>query len=331
MLPRVAKRRANPNKNTLSVLRLPRRLPSHDDTAREKKSVTKKAYVAKHVPLSEFVRVRNHDYHLTVWGQRTSPVLFLLHGWGDCGASFQFLVDALSPGWCVIAPDWRGFGRTESSADVYFFPDYLADLDALLHALSPEQPATLIGHSMGGNIASLYSGVNPARVDALVNIEGFGLRDRGSDEAPARLRQWLGELRSPPEYRTYRHIDELRDRIMKRSPRLEPEKAAYVAELWSSTRDGSVVLRANPAHKLTNPVLYRREEARACWRSITARTLLVVGAETYATFRDGLTDVAACVPGPPPVATIANSGHMIHFEQPEALAGQIEAFLGMAH
>ena len=289
--------------------------------------MTKDVYAVKRTPRFEFVRIRDHDYHLTIWGERTSPVLFLLHGWGDCGASFQFVVDAMSPDWCVVAPDWRGFGRTKSRADAYFFPDYLADLDALLEVLSPDQATRLVGHSMGGNIASLYSGVFPERVDALVNIEGFGLQDRGSDEAPARYRQWLGELRSPPEYRVYRGIEELSQRIMKRSPRLAPEKAAYVAEAWSTTDAGSVNLKANPAHKLTNPVLYRRDEARACWRSITARTLLVVGAETHAAFRDGLADLVASVPDPPPVVTIENSGHMVHFEQSETLARQIEAFL----
>ena len=43
---------------------------------------------------------------------RAAPKLFLLHGWMDVGASFQFLVDALHGDWHVIAPDLRGFGRS---------------------------------------------------------------------------------------------------------------------------------------------------------------------------------------------------------------------------
>uniref|UniRef100_UPI002362DFF1 alpha/beta fold hydrolase n=3 Tax=Pseudomonadota TaxID=1224 RepID=UPI002362DFF1 len=80
------------------------------------------------------------------------PPLVLLHGWMDVGASFQFVVDALAGDREVIALDWRGFGLSEASgAGCYWFPDYLADLDALLDAVSPSAPVDLLGHSMGGN------------------------------------------------------------------------------------------------------------------------------------------------------------------------------------
>ena len=74
----------------------------------------------------------------------------MLHGWMDVGASFQFLVDALVRDWFVIAPDWRGFGRSEWCPDGYWFFDYLADLEALLDHYSPGEPACVVGHSLGG-------------------------------------------------------------------------------------------------------------------------------------------------------------------------------------
>ena len=49
---------------------------------------------------------------MLTWGDPSSPKLFLLHGWMDVGASFQFLVDALERDWFAIAPDLRGFGRS---------------------------------------------------------------------------------------------------------------------------------------------------------------------------------------------------------------------------
>jgi pimeloyl-ACP methyl ester carboxylesterase len=116
-------------------------------------------------------------YHVREWGADGAPQLFLLHGWMDVSASFQFLVDALSADWRVIAPDWRGFGLTEWRGDAYWFPDYLGDLDAILRFYSPEAAVTLIGHSMGGNVACLYAGVRPARVRRLVALDAFGLAD----------------------------------------------------------------------------------------------------------------------------------------------------------
>src|SRR5438105_12374359 len=104
---------------------------------------------------STTVPIRGLDYHLRTWGEADAPTLFMLHGWMDVGASFQFLVDALERNWHVIAPDWRGFGRSAWSPDGYWFADYLADLDALVDHFEPEKPTRLIGHSLGGNVVML--------------------------------------------------------------------------------------------------------------------------------------------------------------------------------
>ena len=58
--------------------------------------------------------------HLTRWGPPSSATeapVFLLHGWLDAGETFQFMVDAFKKDWPIIAPDWRGFGRSESRAN----------------------------------------------------------------------------------------------------------------------------------------------------------------------------------------------------------------------
>ena len=77
-----------------------------------------------------------------------------------------FLVDALPPDYAIVAPDWRGFGATvvPQQIDHFLFADYLLDLDYLLDQLSPQQPVDLVGHSMGGNIATQYAGLRPERI-----------------------------------------------------------------------------------------------------------------------------------------------------------------------
>ena len=97
-------------------------------------------YTPKRQARSHFYKLRGLDYHAHVWGEARAgqAPLLLVHGWMDVGASFQFLVDALADERHVIAPDWRGFGRTQAGAcDSYWFPDYLGDLDALIDAVSP--------------------------------------------------------------------------------------------------------------------------------------------------------------------------------------------------
>src|SRR5688572_5770071 len=123
---------------------------------------------------SEYHAIRGLRHHVRLWGQAGAPRLFLLHGWMDVSASFQFLVDCLSREWLVVAPDWRGFGLSEWTREGYWFADYYADLEAILDIYEPEIPARLVGHSMGGVIASIYSGIRPARVARLASLEGLG-------------------------------------------------------------------------------------------------------------------------------------------------------------
>src|SRR5688500_8047814 len=122
------------------------------------------SYLPRRPPQEETIELRYLKFHVRRWpGSNPEPIV-LLHGWGDTGETFQFVVDALSDRHTLVAIDHRGFGRTEWPQDGYWFPDYLADLDAWLDHLSPDASVTLIGHSMGGNLAGHYAGVRPERV-----------------------------------------------------------------------------------------------------------------------------------------------------------------------
>jgi pimeloyl-ACP methyl ester carboxylesterase len=283
---------------------------------------------------SLFVDVRGLRYHCRRWGDPRRPALFLLHGWMDVSASFQFLVDALRGDWHVIAPDWRGFGLSEWSRDrAYWFPDYFADLDALLDHFHAGAPAVLVGHSMGGNVAAMYAGIRPERVARLANLEGFGLAGTDPQQAPQRYARWLAELAGdPPSLRDYDSFEALAARLREGNARLGAERAAFLARHWGRARsDGRVELTSDPAHKLVNPVLYRLEEAEACWRNVAAPVLWVEGAESRITHPLKLTPQAlaarkACFRRLDE-RVIADAGHMVHHDQPERLAEAIEAFV----
>jgi pimeloyl-ACP methyl ester carboxylesterase len=272
--------------------------------------------------------------HLTRWGPEPSarqPPVFLLHGWLDSGETFQFMVDALKKDWPVIAPDWRGFGRSEWPQEGYGFPDYLGDFDALLDQISPDAAVHVVGHSMGGNIANLYAGLRPARVRCVINLEGLGLPRTSPQDAPKRMRKWLDQIKSPTVEKTYNSFEQLASIIQFRYPRFAPEAAAFVARIWGTPdEDGRVRLTADPRHHWVNPILYKREDAEATWGEIRAPTLVVLGQESDYLPRlgaDGTIEaLRAAFPGAE-VVTIEGAGHMLHIERPDAVAPVIEAFL----
>lgn len=270
--------------------------------------------------------IRGVRYSINEWGQPDAPLLIYLHGWGDTGSTFQFVADVLCSEWRIVAPDWRGFGRTRCDCSSYWFPDYLADLRELLDLYSAQQPVRLIGHSMGANVAALYAGVMPERVQAFVNVEGFGLVDSNPAEAPARYRDWLEKLGSGTRFSTYESFAALAARIRSRSPRMSEAAAEFVAREWASTDDDGVIrLRADPRHKLPNPVLYRRAEAAACWRATTANVLVVTGSRSRLAHR-AEASADGVYPGAD-TATIEGAGHMLHFETPRELAAAVSDFL----
>ena len=274
--------------------------------------------------------LRGIDYAVHEWGEEGAPTLFCLHGWGDTGATFQFFVDELERDWHVVAPDWRGFGDSGRNAGVYWYADYLADLDALLKVYSPADPVRILGHSMGGNVAGLYAGVFPERVRAFVNAEGFGLADSDPLEAPARYRRWIERAAGEERFSVYDDFAALASKIQVRNPRMSSPAAHFVAEQWALCENGQVRLKADPRHRLPNAVLYRRAEAEACWRAVTAPVLMLSGEHSRFVERGHPHDGRFDFDLPFPDLTrrpIANSGHMLHFEAPQALARATDDFL----
>jgi pimeloyl-ACP methyl ester carboxylesterase len=253
----------------------------------------------------------------------------------DVSASFQFLVDCLKRDWYVIAPDWRGFGLTAWAPGGYWFPDYYADLDALLELYEPGAPAQIVAHSMGGNVATTYAGMRPHRVAKLVSMEGFGASRTSAEDAPKRYTRWLDQLRDPPSFKTYASFGEVAARLQKNNSRLATDKAQFLAQHWAKENaPGNVSLHSDPRHKLVNPVLNRLDEILACWRRITAPVLWVSGAQSTAMGWRG--DSGAQLDERKAAfkhfeeATLEDCGHMMHHDQPDQLAAIIERFFESA-
>ena len=279
------------------------------------------SYEPGRVPWQEDVPLRGLRHRLTWWGERTSTPTVLLHGFLDTGATWQFLADYLPPSWTLVAPDWRGFGDTEWAPGGYWFPDYFADLDALLDHLVPQNRARVIGHSMGANIAKMYAGIRPHRLQWLVNLEGVGLSRTQPDQAPGRYAQWLDEERDPFKPGRYESAEQLATILRMRNPRLTADAAEFIAKAWTRPLPDGVELRFDPRHRQVNPILYRRDEAEACWARVAAPMLLVTGEVSEHRTRHGATH-----PTEQRTVTIPGCGHMMHHEDPATVAKHIVAF-----
>lgn len=300
-------------------------------------------YQVQRASRSEFVPIRGWRYHLRHWGEPDPqrPPLVLVHGWMDVAASWQFVVDAMRESRHIVAPDWRGYGDTTfdgAAPDSYWFPDYLGDLDALLDTLFGERAIDLVGHSMGGHVATLYAGARPQRIRRLINLEGFGMPASKPSQAPKRYAQWLDEIRfaraGEMDLSSYEDASGVARRLMKTNPRLPQDKADWLARQWARPgADGRWAILGDPAHKVTNAVLFHPEEAIEVYKAITAPTLSVVASDDSLGLwwkgRYTLDEFQARIAFVPRLqrAVIDDAGHMMHHDRPQELAALIEAFL----
>jgi pimeloyl-ACP methyl ester carboxylesterase len=292
---------------------------------------------------SEFVPIRHLSYHVLQWGTPSpeKTPLVMVHGWMDVAASFQFVIDALADDHWVIAPDWRGFGLTETpQTDNFWFPDYLADLDQLLDHYVADRPVHLLGHSMGGHVATLYAGIRSQRVQKLINLEGFGMPATRPSQAPGRLAKWMDELkalqRGEMDLKPYPNLEAVAQRLMKTNPRLGSDKAHWLAQHWARANDqGEWRILGHAAHKVVNAQLFKTDETQAIYERITAPTLCVVAdSDSIAQWWNdsfSLTEFKQRIAVVPQLthAVIQDAGHMLHHDQPAALARLIEEFLSL--
>ena len=284
-------------------------------------------YQAKRHFRSEYVPIRNLQYHVQIWGEPApgKTPLVMVHGWMDVAASYQFVVDAFSQDHYVIAPN-------------FWFPDYLADLDFLLDHYAPATPVNLVGHSMGGNIVMLYAGVRPERIRRLVNLEGFGMPATKPSQAPGRYAKWMDELKSLHKgemaLRSYDMVSGVAQRLRKTNPRLTEDKAEWLARHWAAEGiDGSWSILGDPAHKITNANLYKVDEVLELYQRISMPLLAVEASDnsldmwwngkyTLPEYHERLKSVPQVE-----IARIEDAGHMMHHDQPAALAALIERFI----
>ena len=141
-------------------------------------------------------------------------------------------------------------------------------------------------------------------------------------------------MKQPQQLKPYPSLQAVAERLIKTNPRLSPAKAQWLAPHWAREVDGEWIILGDPAHKRANPILYRKAEILACWQRISAPTLWVEGDSTDITKwwgnRYPRADFEARLAVVPNLqqCRLSDAGHMLHHDQPEALARSMDAFLG---
>lgn len=256
--------------------------------------------------------------------------LLLLHGYMDAGGTWDLVAPHLTAaGHVLLAPDLRGFGESDGigPGGYYHFVDYVADVDALVRGLVPEGGRLgLVGHSMGGTVASLFAGARPERVERLALLEGLGPPAMEVSVVVDRVRAWLRNLeqvqRSP---RPLESMDDALRRLAANHPRVSREVLASRAR-WLTRLDaeGRLTWAYDPLHRTTSPTPFQVEMFEAFLRAITCPTL-VVGGGPSGYHPDDEPQRIAKIAGVQ-VADLPDAGHMMHWTRPAELGELLARF-----
>lgn len=279
----------------------------------------------------ETVQLRGLPFAVRRWGRRGAPLLLCLHGSMDCSATWQFMVEALRGDWEVVAPDLRGHGGSHWPHQTLFFPELVADLAAWVEHLSPRAPVTLVGHSLGGNLAWMYAGTRPERVGRLVLLDAQWAVQKAPDTAPEAYAQWLDHTTAAPRPRHYPDHAALAARLRAANPRLTAPRAEFLAHAFARPAGSSQwSWAADPWILRTMPLQHSLEQMLQFSDRVSAPVLWLGGSESWVARRIAET----AVPLERRLARFRNlrwamleAGHNVHHDQPEQVAALVEEFV----
>src|SRR5229473_452945 len=255
-----------------------------------------------HTYISQRLRLHYFD-----WGNPDAPPLVLVHGGRDHARSWDWVVERLRDRWHIIAPDLRGHGDSQWSQDGgYSMSGYIYDLAQLVHQRQLA-PVTLIGHSLGGNIATRYAGIYPDTVRRLVSIEA--------------RRGLAGRLP-----RRYESIEDAVARMQAANQHLSLEQARHLTRYGvNQNEDGTYSWKFDPYLHVFPPVDLPVVEIERLWAEVACPTLLVYGKESWAS--NPQKDGRARHFKNARVVMVENAGHWVHHDQTEFFVETVREFL----
>ena len=271
--------------------------------------------------------------HYADWGNPDAPPLILQHGGRDHCRSWDWVAQELRKDWHIIAPDLRGHGDSAWVPDgSYTMDGFVYDFAQLVHSLGHDQ-VTVVAHSLGGNIATRFTGLYPDKVRKLVNIEGLGpspkvratIQETG---VASRMRDWIEGKRKAAgrQPRRYPSLEAAFARMKEENGFLSDEQARHLT-VHGATRneDGTYSWKFDSYLNVwaVGDISYVDQEL--LWQAITCPVLLLYGTDSFASNPE--LDGRMQHFGTAQVIEYKDAGHWLHNDQFERFVADVLGFL----
>ncbi len=261
------------------------------------------------------------------WGHPGTRRVLALHGWLDNAASFDTLAPLLQDVH-LVAMDLPGHGHSQHLATgaSYHFIDGVAHVRAVTKAMDWDH-FTLMGHSMGAGIATLFAGTYPEIVDELILLEGLGPLAQEPQDAPVRLAKSMAS-----ESRMFKNgprlFDDLNHAIDARARGTDLDRQTteiLVRRGTKETPQGKVVFRHDPRLKIPSRFRMTEDVVTAFLRAIKNRVLVIWAHDGWPFPRQALEAREKKISQL--TSVWVDGGHHVHLTHPDRVAPAINEFL----
>ncbi|MEX2570037.1 MAG: alpha/beta hydrolase [Gemmatimonadota bacterium] len=301
-----------------AVAQLPATPPAHYGPVSINMEDVEYPYTVEYLPLTMYghdVRLAYMDEQPTAQPNGRAVVFF--HGLNFFGEYWGDTMEALrGEGFRVIAVDQIGFGRSSKPIIPYTLGDMALNVRTLLEHLEIEE-AAIVGHSMGGMLATRFAFFYPEVTTHLALVNQIGMTDSRLSRTPRRLDD---SYQSNLE----RDYDAVRRNIERYYYEWDPaaEKFVWIHYGWTQSSEWPrlAMVRSLLSQMIyTEPIVYD-------WPHIQSKTLVIGGAEDGPDFPELATRVAESIPNAE-LHLIPEVGHNPHLEAPELFRPVLIEFL----
>lgn len=270
------------------------------------------------------------------WGDADAPVLFVVHGGFDFAGTYDVFAPKLAAGgWRVVAWDHRGHGDSDH-VPLYSWNGDLRDAAVVMSAATT-RPAPVIAHSKGGAMMLQLADAEPFRFTHVVNIDGIPFRSAAPDIAGhERSRMLQADIERWLDFRRTSHLSSrkpatfegLAERRQKMNPRLSIEWLRYLVSVGAFESDDGWRWKIDPAMRFGGFGPWRPEWSLERLPGIGVPFLGLLGMMPEEMgWQLRASDVESMLPEGGRIIEFADSGHFIHIEQPDVVAGIVLDFV----
>jgi len=261
------------------------------------------------------------------WGDAQLPRLLALHGWLDNAASFDRLAPLLCEHFHIVAIDLPGHGRSghRPPGTWYHYVDYLGDTLAAADALGWTRFG-LLGHSLGGAVASMLAAACPQRMERLFLIEALGPLTAAVDQTLTLLQRAISQRHGLPAKALRVFASEAEAaRTRAQAGDLSLEAAQIMVARGIKPASGGFVWSSDPRLTLTSPQRYIEAQVLAVLDELRVPTQLILAQPAPPFLPEAL--INARIARVPDIDVVRIAGHHhLHLDDPQPVAAAMLAY-----